>query len=328
MIGVGSVAEHKSGPAFSLAQGGELTGVSSRTYESATAYARRHNVGSVFPTPSLLIHSQTIDAVYIATPPASHVGLALEVAKAGKPCCIEKPMAPRYKDAQLALEAFEEAAVPLFVSYYRRSLPRFVKVAQWVSDGQIGKVREVRWHLDRRPALRGGANSWRVSKLEAPGGLFDDLACHGLDLFDFIVGPITSVDSARVESHNEGAPPHFVEATWRHGADVTGFGKWNFSADERRDDVVVVGSDGYITFSVFEEAPIVLHGFETAELVISNPAPVQLFHVEAMNGHLLGQMHHPSTAQSAIRTAWVTERIIHGTAPMAAGAIPAVASTP
>ena len=39
-----------------------------------------------------------IDAIYIATPPDSHKFYALKVAKAGKPCCIEKPLTPSYKD--------------------------------------------------------------------------------------------------------------------------------------------------------------------------------------------------------------------------------------
>ena len=38
-------------------------------------------------------HPSKVDAIYVATPPGSHLEVALEVAKHGKPCYLEKPMA-------------------------------------------------------------------------------------------------------------------------------------------------------------------------------------------------------------------------------------------
>jgi predicted dehydrogenase len=313
MIGVGSVAGHKSGPAFQLAQGGRLVGVASRRAQSAEDFARAHGVPLAFPTPLELMNSSDIDAIYVATPPSSHVAFALEAAKAGKPCCIEKPMAVRYRDALTAVEAFEGASLPLFVSYYRRSLPRFRKVAEWLGSGRIGLAREVHWRLSRSAPAPGNGTQWRVSETEAPGGLFEDLACHGLDLFDYLLGPVSAVESAHLES-TLGAPvPDRTWATWRHGKDVIGTGAWNFAASGRSDSVTIVGDRGRIEFSMFDEAPIVLRRRESAlSLMIENPTPIQLPHVEAMNIHLAGGSRHPSMADSAIRTALVTECIVHG----------------
>ena len=36
--------------------------------------------------------------------------------------------------------AFRKAGVPLFVAYYRRGLPRFLKVRELVASGVIGKL--------------------------------------------------------------------------------------------------------------------------------------------------------------------------------------------
>ncbi|WP_206520220.1 Gfo/Idh/MocA family oxidoreductase [Altererythrobacter sp. BO-6] len=95
MIGCGSVTERKSAPAYSVVEDFSLKGVFGRNRSKAADYARRHNVALVFDSVMELVHSDEIDAVYIATPPDSHEELALAVAEARKPCCIEKPMAPR-----------------------------------------------------------------------------------------------------------------------------------------------------------------------------------------------------------------------------------------
>lgn len=313
MIGVGSVATYKSGPAFQLAQGGTLVGVASRRAAAAEAFARANDVPIAFSTPLDLINSSEIDAVYVATPPSSHVQFAVEVAKAGKPCCIEKPMSVRYRDAQAAVETFNAASLPLFVSYYRRSLPRFKKVTEWLKSNKIGLAREVHWKLSRVYSAPVNKIPWRMSTTEAPGGIFEDLACHGLDLFDYMFGPISDIESAHLESNPETLIPDRVRARWRHGKEIIGTGDWNFAATQRVDSVTVVGTRGHIKFSMFDEMPVVLHGREgPASLMIKNPNPIQLPHVEAMNTHLAGGSHHPSTAHSAIRTALATEVIVHG----------------
>ncbi|HWT17052.1 MAG TPA: Gfo/Idh/MocA family oxidoreductase [Patescibacteria group bacterium] len=311
MIGTGSVARHKSGPAFMRVAGSTLAGVASRTPASAEAYARDFGVARVFADPQALIVANDIDAVYIATPPSSHVPLALEVAKAGKPCCIEKPMAVHYPDAVRVQQAFVQAGQPLFVSYYRRSLPRFLQVRDWIRDGAIGEVRGVDWRLARVAPADPLQQGWRTSPGEAIGGLFDDLACHGLDLFDFLFGPMSAIVPTALARDDATRVLQSVGASWRHGSRVTGRGTWDFAAAARVDAVTVTGSDGTIRFSMFDEQPIVLQaGTRHESRVIAHPQPIQLPHVAAMVSHLAGTALHPSMAESALRTAWATARIL------------------
>jgi len=311
MIGVGSVAEHKSGPAFMCAEGGRLAGVASRREDAARAYADRHGVPRVFATPEALVHCPDIDAVYIATRPASHASLALEVAKAGKPCCVEKPMAVRHEDARRMCEGFDAAGVPLFVSYYRRSLPRFLFVADAIRRGEIGELHSVDWILRRMSPPPNAAPPWRLDVHQAPGGLFEDLACHGLDLFDSLLGAITNVGDARMRLRNDQVVPDLIEATWQHGACAEGHGLWDFDAARREDAVTLRGTSGMIRFSMFDEAPIEIESSgQRRREAIPNPVPIQLPHVVALNACLHGLAPHPSTGASALRTAWVTSRIL------------------
>ncbi|HEX8261999.1 MAG TPA: Gfo/Idh/MocA family oxidoreductase [Allosphingosinicella sp.] len=317
MIGCGAVTERKSAPAYAQAAGSRLVAVASRRPEAARAYAGRRGIGLVFDDPDALIRSPEVDAVYIATPPSSHRALAAKVAAAGKPCCVEKPIALSHAEAAAMVDAFRAAGQPLFVAYYRRSLPRFAQVRRWIAEGAIGEVRHVHWALARAPTPGdlSGDPGWRADPAEAPGGYFEDLACHGLDLFDFLLGPID--EAAGIHRNRAGlyAVPDSVAAAWSHSGGATGSGFWTFAACRVEDEVRLLGSEGRISFSVFEEAPLVLEtgaGGRTVE--IPNPDPIQLHHVENMIRHLSGEAPHPSTGESAARTAWVTDRIFARTA--------------
>lgn len=313
MICTGSVAEHKSGPAFLRAPGGSLEAVASRRHDRALDYAARHGVPHVFASPGDLIASELVDAVYIATPPASHLPLALAAAKAGKPCCVEKPMTVYLRDAETLCRAFDKAGVPLFISYYRRSLPRFAAVAQAIDTDAIGTIRSVTWTLARVGTKPVAGDNWRLDPSEAPGGLFEDLACHGLDLFDSLFGPISHVGASQLRIPAESPVPDRVEARWHHAAAIEAHGIWDFAAEARADTIAITGEHGTVRFAMFDEAPIEVHnraGVATHD--VPNPKPIQLPHVIALNQALGAGLPHPSTGYSALRTARVTEAILRG----------------
>ena len=318
MIGCGDVTERKSGPAYRLADGSELAGVFTRRREQAEDYARRHGVARVFQTADALIHDPDIDAVYIATPPSSHADYALMTARAGKPCCVEKPMALSEAEADQMKSAFDAAGQPLFVAYYRRCLPRFETIRHWLETGRIGSVRHIHWSLTRPvdPDSLARTPPWRVAPGEAPGGYFDDLAGHGLDLFDHWLGPIRSVEGRTASLAGQYPVPDTFSACWQHEGGVTGTGFWNFAAFDRTDRLEITGDTGRITTAVFEDEAVRLEtakGHESHE--IAHPDPVQLPHVEAMIRHLKGGDPHPSLAASALRTARVCDRILAGDSP-------------
>ena len=155
-----------------------------RNLDLAKDYAIRHNIQSYYNNGEALINKPDIDAIYIATPPDSHHYYALKVAQAGKICCIEKPMAPSYQECVEITNAFKRNKLPLFVAYYRRSLPRFDKVRTLIESQIIGDIRHISWQL-YKPANDLDLSkkyNWRTDANIAYGGYFDDLASHGLDL--------------------------------------------------------------------------------------------------------------------------------------------------
>ncbi len=313
IIGCGNVTEVKSGPAYQQTQGFELSSVMRRDLSKAQDYATRHKVAHYSNDADELIFNDAIDAIYIATPPDSHKEYALKVAKANKPCCIEKPMAPSYQDSLEINEAFKEKNLPLFVAYYRRSLPRFTHVKTWLESAEIGDLRHVALHLSK-PASEldlSKAENWRTNSSIAEGGYFDDLASHGLDLLCFLLGDIREAKGISVNQQKLYSAKDAITACWLHENNVTGSGTWNFGSSVQKDEVVIYGSQGSICFSVFAEQPIVLKNQAgRQELSIEHPKHIQIHHVENIKKHLADEQTHPSTGETALHTAWVMDKML------------------
>lgn len=314
IIGCGSVTELKSGPAYQKVEGFELHAVMRRNVEKAKDYAVRHGVPKFYGDADNLINDPEIDAVYIATPPDSHGHYAFKVAEAGKICCIEKPMAPTYEECLLIKNTFERKNIPLFVAYYRRSLPRFNHIKSWIEQHKIGTIRHINWHLSK-PANAidlSKTYNWRTDVKIAYGGYFDDLASHGIDLFIYLLGTIEKANGIAVNQQGLYTAMDSVTGHWIHESGVTGSGSWNFGTQKREDEVQIYGDNGKISFSVFgQEDPVVLESGSLKESeVIKHPENIQYYHVLNMKNNLANKIKHPSTGTTAAHTSWVLDRIL------------------
>jgi 1,5-anhydro-D-fructose reductase (1,5-anhydro-D-mannitol-forming) len=313
ILGCGNVTDLKSGPAYQKTAGFKIEAVMRRDAEKAADYAKRHNIGKFYSDADELINDPEIDSIYIATPPDTHHFYGLKVASAGKICCIEKPLAPSYRESLEIYEAFNAKEIPLFTAYYRRTLPRYEQIKTWLDTNKIGEVRSIRWNLTKPASDQdlSGEYNWRTDAKVAPGGYFDDLASHGLDLFTFLLGDIKEVSGYSLNQQGLYSAKDAITAGWLHESGVTGNGNWNFGSNQREDIVEIAGSKGKITFSIFENDPIVLSNEEgETELFIEHPENVQLHHVERIREHLLGNSQHHSADSSAVQTSWVMDKIL------------------
>ncbi len=314
IIGCGNVTEVKSVPAYQQVEGFQITAVMRRDLEKAKDYAKRHRVPKYYNDAEKLIEDSEVDAVYIATPPDSHMYYALKVADAGKACCIEKPMSPSYEESLAIYTSFKKKEIPLFVAYYRRSLPRFEQVKTWLENKEIGEVRHLNWNLKQPPGAKdlSGTDNWRTRFEIAPGGYFDDLASHGLDLFVFLLGNIMEASGMSLNQQGLYSAKDAVAACWMHDTGVTGTGSWNFGCDQTLDRVEIFGSKGKISFSVFEDEPLLLQqGERIQEMFIKNDKHIQYAHVRNMKKQLLEHnFKHPSDGMSALHTSWVMDKIL------------------
>ncbi len=314
IIGCGDVTEVKSGPALQKIAGSSLVAVMRRNGSLAEDYARRHHVPKWYDDAQALIHDPDVNAIYVATPPDSHLTYTQMAAAAGKPVYVEKPMARNFEECQAMIDACRLHDAPLFVAYYRRALPRFLKIKELVDGGAIGDVRFVHIQLYQSPrhdVLGGLSLPWRVQPEIAGGGLFVDLASHQLDFLDFLLGPIASVRGFAGNQAGLYPAEDIVSGAFEFENGVQGVGVWCFTAFEDVDRTEIVGAKGRIVYETFGETPILLSTPRgETNFSIPNPRHIQQPLIQQVVNALMGQGECPSTGESAARTSWVMDQML------------------
>jgi predicted dehydrogenase len=317
IVGCGDVTETKSGPGFAKASNSALVAVMRRDGAKAANYAKRHGVPRWYDDGRRLIEDPEVDAVYVATPPDAHESYAAMAAAAGKPVYVEKPMARTYDECVRMIGAARAAGTKLFVAYYRRSLPRFLKVKELLDLGTIGRVRVANVRLYQPPAkedLDPANLPWRVKPEIAGAGKFLDLASHTLDLLDFLLGPIAEASGRAGNQAGLYPAEDVVAGSWAFASGVMGAGVWCFTSHHREDVVELIGEAGRITFSTFggsDPVRIETTG-ESEEFQIAHPEHIQQPMIQAAVDELNGVGQSPSTGETAARTSRVMDRMLAG----------------
>ncbi len=312
IIGCGDVCEVKSGPGFQKATASELVAVMRRDGDLAQDYARRHGVPRWYDTADALIADAEVDAVYVATPPGSHLEIALKIAAAGKPAYVEKPMARSATECREMIAAFERAEPPLFVAYYRRCLPRFIKVKELLP--QIGELRSVSYHCTQTMTDVSDARPlpWRLQPEHSGGGLFLDLGCHALDIIDFILGPLKNTSGRASNSSRQYEAEDRVDLQWQHDPGIAGQATFDFNADSKIDRLEITGSHGTIATPCFDLTPIELTiNDQRQDIDVPTPEHVHQPMIQSIVDELNGNGRCPSTGASALRTSAVIDAVLN-----------------
>jgi predicted dehydrogenase len=316
IIGCGDVTEKKSGPAFNKVAGSTIQAVMRRNGDLARDYALRHNIPKYYTDADKLIHDPDINAVYIATPPSSHAEYAIRVMKAGKPVYVEKPMASSYKECVEMNRVSEKTGIPLYVAYYRRTLPGFLKIKEWIDTGAVGRPMIVNIRFFRPATLDEKKNlRWRVKPEIAGAGIFYDLASHQLDFLDFFFGPVTKVSGYARNNALYYSAEDTVTACFQFENKVIGSGTWCFVCDKNsaEDTVEIIGEKGRIIFSTFSYDPVMLISQNGINYFnYENPENIQYNLIEEVVYCIQNKTECISTGKSAARTNKILEEIVKG----------------
>jgi len=317
IIGVGDVTEVKSGPAFYKVKHSTLAAVMRRNAKKAADYAARHNVSKWYSDATDLINDPDVNAIYVATPPDSHAAYAIEAMRAGKPVYVEKPMALNYAECAEMLEVSRQTGMPLWVAYYRRSLPAFLEAKKLIENGEIGQPLMVNVTLYKQATekdLKDEEMPWRVKPEIAGAGHFFDLASHQLDYLDFLLGEISEVKGNARNLGGLYPAEDTVSGTWLHESGVVGTGSWSFIVDEHsvRDEIVITGESGRVTLSSFAHPEMLklTTGNNDTETKFENPKHISQNLVQQLVDELRGVGNCVSTGESAARASRVLDIMV------------------
>ena len=128
------------------------------------------------------------EAVYIATPNDTHASIVIACARAGKHVLCEKPMATNQRDAARMVAACDEAGVTYATAFDQRFHASHRRLRSLVSEGALGVVTQARIHYACWLPGDWAADNWRVDPRRAGGGALIDLAPHGVDLLEVLLG--------------------------------------------------------------------------------------------------------------------------------------------
>jgi len=312
-LGCGNVMEVKSGPALQNVEHSQLHAVMRRNGSLAKDFATRHKVPKWYAHAEELVHDSKVNAIYIATPPNTHLSYTKLAASAGKPVYVEKPMANSHGECLEMIKVCEDNKVPLFVAYYRRALPRFLKVKSILDSGILGTIQEVNIQLlyKAKSIDIEGQYNWRVIPEIAGCGYFCDLGSHIIDLLQFFLGDIRTATGTLHKPGKYYQAEDRVEAHLEFENGVIGRGLWDFDAGENFDRTEIIGSAGSVSYTHFSEANVSFKtksGLDNFE--IPNPLHIQQPLVQLMVNELRGVGICPSNGVSAARTNWVMDQIL------------------
>ena len=201
IIGCGRIANNRVIPEGILsAKNSNLIGVSDLIEDRAKSTANEFNAKKFYNNKELF-EDNSINSVYIATPPSSHSEIAISAANYGKNVLTQKPIGLDAKQAQDMLEACKNNNVKLGVGYMMRFHGAHQKIQSLIKEGIIGKPLGIRIRYSVWSPPTNVENevdeygSWIHEPEISGGGPMMDMGVHAIDLMLMFFGKIRTVAS-------------------------------------------------------------------------------------------------------------------------------------
>jgi UDP-N-acetyl-2-amino-2-deoxyglucuronate dehydrogenase len=167
-----------------------------------------------------LSETEQADIVVLCTPSGLHSQQAIKVAQRGWHVLTEKPMATRWVDGLEMVRACDEAGVLLFVAKQNRRNATLQLLKRAREQGRFGRIFMVAINVFwTRPQKYYESARWRGT-WEFDGGALMNQASHYVDLIDWLVGPVESVQAyvATLARDIQVEDTATVGVRWRSGA--------------------------------------------------------------------------------------------------------------
>ncbi len=167
-----------------------------------------------------LLRSVEVDVVVLCTPSGLHPSQAIEVARSGRHVMTEKPMATRWADGLRMVRECDDAGVYLFVIKQNRRNATLRLLKRAMEKRRFGRLHMVTINVFwSRPQAYYDTAKWRGT-WEFDGGALMNQASHYIDLVDWLIGPVESVQAyvATLARDIQVEDTATVGIRWRSGA--------------------------------------------------------------------------------------------------------------
>ncbi len=167
-----------------------------------------------------MLNNLEIDVLSICTPSGTHPTQTILAASRNVHVMTEKPMATRWKDGREMVKACDDFGVNLFVIKQNRRNTTLQLLKRAIQEKRFGKIHMVNMNVFwTRPQEYYDSAKWRGT-WELDGGALMNQASHYIDLLDWLIGPIDSIQAMTgtqfrdIEVEDSGV----MNVRWRNGA--------------------------------------------------------------------------------------------------------------
>lgn len=185
-VGASTIAGQYLVGAIRATGGCDIRWVISGDSSRAALFGKTHNIAHFDTDLTAALADPAVDAVYISSTNEKHYAQAMAAIAAGKHVLCEKPLATTVSDAQMMVQAADDAGVVFATNHHLRSAGSLSAIRDMIKTGKVGKVLSLRvFHAVELPIhLRG----WRLDNPAAGGGVIADLTVHNADTARFLLG--------------------------------------------------------------------------------------------------------------------------------------------
>ncbi len=219
IVGCGRIARNHFGAIEKHADNLELVAVCDTDKQVLAEHAEKYRAPGHDCLERLLAEAKP-DLVALCTPSGLHPEQTILAARHGVNVMTEKPMATRWRDGLAMVRACDEAKVRLFVVKQNRRNATLQLLKRAVSEKRFGKIHMVHINVfwTRPQSYYDQGNGWRGT-WEFDGGAFMNQASHYIDLLDWLIGPVASVQAMVSTTRDiEVEDTGVMNVRWRNGA--------------------------------------------------------------------------------------------------------------
>jgi len=172
----------------SRVQNARLVAVADRHMDLAESFSKDFNIPRWYRSHEGLLADAEVHAVAVLTSTASHKGVVIDAAKAGKAIFCEKPIAMSVEDAEEMLAEVSKSGVLFQPGFQRRFDAGYIAAKTQIEQGTIGTpvVLTSTSRDPYRPPLE-------FCNPAVSGGLIADMGIHDFDLARMYMGDVKSI---------------------------------------------------------------------------------------------------------------------------------------
>jgi len=187
-----------------------------------------------------LIADESIEAIVVATPVATHFEFGMAALKAGKHLWLEKPMTETSHQAEKLVEEAEKRSLTLFVDHTFIYTGAVRKMGELIKSGDLGKI------------LYYDSTRVNLGLFQRDVNVIADLAVHDFAILDYLLDEHPIAVSASGINHFPGTPENLAYITLFYDSGAIGHTNVSWLAPVKVRKVLVGGSKRMITYDDLE----------------------------------------------------------------------------